>query len=190
MLAATVCAFGMAWNERASLASAPFAVHPEPLVRLAVARTIACDIDSADAVAIVAEVLVGLSVDVDDRVRDWAVFLLGTMLEVDTERVREALWARIDDVGTDFADEALVGLARHRDIRCSRVVADWLCRKEVGALVFEAAELLGARNGVGQRLRPQRCALDIDDTVAPVIGEHVAHQRRIGRGRQAATAVR
>lgn len=164
VLAATVWALGMAWNERASLASAALAGHPDPRVRLAVARTVSCDIDSADAVAIVVEVLIGLSVDVDENVRDWAVFGLGTMLEVDSDRVREALWARIDDVGTDVADEALVGLARRRDVRCSPVVADRLGRWEVGALVFEAAELLGDPRLL-DALRPWMSRLPDDDSV-------------------------
>ncbi len=63
------------------------------------------------------EMLLGLMVDDDADVRDWATFGLGSVREEDTPDIREALANRLDDPNAIVAGEALVGLARRGDQR-------------------------------------------------------------------------
>ena len=77
--------------------------------------------------------------DPDPGVRDWATFGLGSLLDVDTAEVREALLARVDDVGGDTAGEALVGLARRKDPRALDPINRWLASTDAGNLIVEAA---------------------------------------------------
>jgi HEAT repeat protein len=61
--------------------------------------------------------LIELSVDADEDVRDWATCGLGSMIDLDTPRIRAALCARLEDVDPVTRAEAFVGLARREDER-------------------------------------------------------------------------
>lgn len=71
------------------------------------------------------EALITLSADPDHTVRDWACFGLGHQLGspglpdgiVDTDAIREALAARIDDPDVETREEAITGLALRGDAR-------------------------------------------------------------------------
>jgi hypothetical protein len=67
--------------------------------------------------------LITLTRDADPDVRDWATFSLGTQGRADSEAVRDALAARLDDEGGDTRFEAAVGLARRGDPRALVEVA-------------------------------------------------------------------
>lgn len=117
--------------------------HPSEHVRLNVAFALASVAGDPPAAQAVVE-LIRLSSDVDPEVRDWATFAIGTLLkEIDSEPVRDALAARLDDPEGDSAGEALVGLARRRD---GRALAPLLARLDdhPGNLVIEAAAELSA----------------------------------------------
>lgn len=86
--------------------------HPDPDVRLAVAQGLSCQ---DDPVAIAT--LIALSGDSDREVRNWATFGLGSMTEVDSIPVREALFARVTERDEEISGEALVGLALRGDTR-------------------------------------------------------------------------
>jgi HEAT repeat protein len=87
----------------------------------------------------VVDALLGALEDPRAEVRDWAVFGLGVLRDVDTPRVREALLARLDDEGADTAGEAAVGLARRGDPRVLGPLLEKLADPLVGNLYVEAA---------------------------------------------------
>lgn len=99
-----------------------------------------CDEPDEDIVRRLAE----LTTDADLRVRDHACFVLGTqMRNVDTPEIREALYARLEDIDTDARCEALVGLAYRRDPRVLPFVRAALSRDDVWRLELIAAAALG-----------------------------------------------
>jgi HEAT repeat protein len=53
--------------------------------------------------------------DVDDEVREWATFELGTQCDVDTPEIRAALRKRLSDGYEEARNEAIWGVARRND---------------------------------------------------------------------------
>jgi HEAT repeat protein len=94
-----------------------------PAVRQSVAGALpimfAGDDMSADAV----EALITLTRDSDPEVRDWATFSLGNQGRADSDAIRDALAARLDDDEGDTRFEAAVGLARRGDPRALAAIA-------------------------------------------------------------------
>jgi HEAT repeat protein len=128
-----------AWNNEASLALLPFASHPDADVRLAVTRALPGGVDDPAAKDRVARALVQLTNDDSSQVRDWAVFGLGSILDVDTPEIREALRAHLFDSDLDTRLEALVGLAERRDPTILDLLRDELRGDTVERLVVDAA---------------------------------------------------
>jgi HEAT repeat protein len=87
-------------------------------------------------------VLIDLTRDADSDVRDWATFALGTLREMDTPAIRDALADRLADIDIDTRCEALVGLARHRDQRALPSLHRELSGESVSPLAVEAAGLI------------------------------------------------
>ena len=58
--------------------------------------------------------LLKLMTDVDDGVRNWATFAVGTQCDADTPDIRTALAANLTDADAEIRGEAMVGLARRR----------------------------------------------------------------------------
>lgn len=143
VVAEIIDALGCSWDEDANLAVLPYAGHPEPRVRLAVTQAIPGGTDSTAGQQLVADALIRLSRDDVDAIRDWATFGLGSILPIDNDEVRAALFARLTDSHEDVRDEAVAGIARRRDTRAVEIVAEFLAEETVGPLVFEAAEYLG-----------------------------------------------
>jgi len=109
--------------------------HTSPDVRHAVAYALGGRID-----ALSIQVLTALSNDPDDEVRDWATFGLGTLCELDTADVREALFARLSDCHSDVREEALLGLATRGDQRAVPHIISALKEGSPSHLILEAAE--------------------------------------------------
>ncbi|MBE9116337.1 hypothetical protein IQ249_10550 [Lusitaniella coriacea LEGE 07157] len=92
--------------------------------------------------------LIQLSSDPDFDVRNWATFGLGSLIEIDTPAIRDALWQRL--IQEDFNDsktyeiygEALVGLANRKDERIVEPLIKELTSDIVGELAIEAAEAM------------------------------------------------
>jgi HEAT repeat protein len=119
--------------------------NPDADIRRQVAADLPMIMDDSP-VASGVETLIALSADPEPRVRDWATFGLGTLTDADSEAVRRALWARIDDSCIDARDEAVVALARRRDDGVLPLVADLLAQSTAGTLIFEAAAHLADRS--------------------------------------------
>ncbi|MEW6471091.1 MAG: HEAT repeat domain-containing protein [Actinomycetota bacterium] len=90
----------------------------------------------------VTDALIRLAGDPDPGVRNWA-FGLGRLLEDDSRRIRETLWARTKDDDPDTREEAACGLARRHDPRAIPLIVELLDSGDVAVWVFEAAETLG-----------------------------------------------
>lgn len=92
--------------------------------------------------------LIKLSGDDHPQVRNWATFGLGSLLEVDTPEIREALYQRFlleDPTGEETAEiqgEALVGLASRQDERILPKLMEQLMSENLSVLEIEAAEKL------------------------------------------------
>lgn len=108
-----------------------FAHDPEVDVRSAVVSALS-GIDTTEAIA----TLIALSRDPNDHVRDWACFGLGHQLGspgmpggvVDTDEIREALAARLDDPDGEASEEAATGLALRGDVRGVERMLELLAR--------------------------------------------------------------
>ena len=68
------------------------------------------------------EALIGLCLDVDDDVRNWSTFGLGTQTTQDSPAIRDALLNRLDDPNDEIRDEAMYGLAARGDQRVLELV--------------------------------------------------------------------
>jgi HEAT repeat protein len=83
--------------------------------------------------------LIELMDDVDDKVRDWATFELGTQCDVDSPEIRDALRKRLGDSFKDARDEAIWGLAQRKDQQGLNMLMDrlseehWIAGDEMAA---------------------------------------------------------
>ncbi len=88
------------------------------------------------------DTLIDLSNDKVPSIRNWATFGIGSQIETDNDKIRKALWNRIDDKNQDTKLEAIVGLAHRNEIKVREVIKHELTDGEYGTLLFEAIELL------------------------------------------------
>jgi HEAT repeat protein len=157
--------------------------HPDATVRYGVAFALE-DFESPAALA----ARIALSRDIDCEVRDRATFGIGSVSELDSSEIREALRDRLGDPDIDVRSEAILGLARRKE---DAVVADLLPLLDASRPLpdhqRDALLLLAARTGdptlcrhverVAQRWRAQspnepfppdlrdacdRCAIQVD----------------------------
>ncbi|MCW5204098.1 HEAT repeat domain-containing protein [Desulfobulbus sp. US1] len=113
------------------------ALHEDPLVRFGVTFGLSCH-DDEQAIA----ALIQLSRDDDNDVRNWAMFALAAQTDMDGPDIREALAAGLQDPEVEIRGEALIGLARRKDVRVfAELVKEWALH-DVSILSIEAAEKL------------------------------------------------
>jgi hypothetical protein len=146
---------GVLWSVASSLSltSDPIAIpilarlagHRDEDIRMEVARGIAgCrTYEEGEDTLPICDVLLLLSEDVDCDVRDWATFGLGSQLDSDSPRLRNALVLRLEDGEGDTHWEAVVGLARRHDKRSFELVSNGLLAESVPLLAVQAAAWLG-----------------------------------------------
>jgi HEAT repeat protein len=138
VLAALVGAFGALGDQRALAPLVRLSPFPDPRVRGAVASALpGLTGDTEDPLAV--EALVALTGDDDEQVRDWACFGLGTQMSADSQQVRDALAARLDDPHDDTRAEAFMGLARRHDPRVVEPLLAALRRETIFTLEVDAA---------------------------------------------------
>ncbi|MFC4263853.1 hypothetical protein ACFOWM_13230 [Ferruginibacter yonginensis] len=92
------------------------------------------------------DTLIHLTNDKASHIRDWATFGIGTQIERDNKIIREALWSRVDDKHQDTKLEAIVGLAKRKDLRIKEVIKRELLDGEFGKLIFESIEELNDKD--------------------------------------------
>ena len=95
--------------------------HPDARVREGAADALAGRDDER-----VFEALIELTSDPEPGIRDWATFALGTLSPENTQALRDALAARLDDSDDDTRIEAVHGLALRGDVRALDAVLDLL----------------------------------------------------------------
>ena len=116
--------------------------HPDADVRYAVVHSLS-GLEDDRAVA----ALIELSADADRDVRNWATFGLGSLIDMDTPALREALVARLSEDDGEIRGEALVGLASRGDVRIIPVMLRELeignaASATGGTLLSEAGEAI------------------------------------------------
>jgi HEAT repeat protein len=83
--------------------------------------------------------LIELMDDADDKVRDWATFVLGTQCRVDSPGIRDAFRKRLTDSFEEVRDEAVWGLAQRKDPQGLKLLIDrlsaatWIAGDEMAA---------------------------------------------------------
>ena len=88
--------------------------------------------------------LLKLTSDSDTDVRDWAVFGLGVLGDVDSPEIREALFRCLQDASQNVREEAAVGLAKRQDQRLIPKLLEMLDEPGLTIRLAEAtADLLG-----------------------------------------------
>ncbi|PCJ63619.1 MAG: hypothetical protein COA58_15900 [Bacteroidetes bacterium] len=107
--------------------------HSFSYVRFELTRAIS-GLENEDAI----KTLIELSNDKHGDVRNWATFGLGTLLEIDSEEIRAALWNRINDTDFDTKSEAIAGLANRMDQGIKNVILSELNNGNYGTQLFEA----------------------------------------------------
>ena len=135
VVAGAAYAFGERHDPLAIPHLLPLMTHPDEEVRLGTVNGLSC-LDDARAIA----GLIELTRDTHPDVRDWATFGLGSLTEVDTPALREALLARTVDADADTRGEALVGLARRHDPRVVEPLMRELTGEYHGTYAAEAVE--------------------------------------------------
>jgi HEAT repeat protein len=150
VLIAVADALGRMWDPRCLEPLLTLVHHEDRAVRLAATQALngaMCNHETDEGLA----ALIRLTTDEDDRIRDWATFILANQA-ADSIDIREALWARIDDGGGETRGEALVGLARRKDPRARDQILQRLSDNP-GNLIVEAAAELGDPNLYPELLR-------------------------------------
>jgi HEAT repeat protein len=112
VLHSAILALQHADKQRAATHVIRFADHPNEEVRYAVAFALS-GADLREAVG----ALLKLAHDQDDDVRNWATFGLGQQSDADTPEIRQALAARLENPIEEVRYEAIIGLARRREVR-------------------------------------------------------------------------
>jgi HEAT repeat protein len=111
---------------------------PDPDVRLAVAFALGCFPNEPQSIT----GLMKLAMDSNIDVRDWAVFGLGVLGDLDSPEIREALLRCLNDSVDDVREEAAVGLGKRHDQRVIPKLQTMLRAPELNVRVAEAAAAL------------------------------------------------
>jgi HEAT repeat protein len=144
-LSSAIHALGHIGDARAVPTIAKYRDHSDSEIRFAVA----CASGGFGNEQLAGEVLLKLMQDEDSDVRDWATFGVGSLSDRDGPEIRETLFAALSDVNEDVVGEALVGLARRKDLRVLPTLFARLRRSEIDVLTVEAASwMLDLREAV------------------------------------------
>ncbi len=134
-LSSAIAALGHLDDERAVPLVAPFKQHTSAEVRFDVAFALG----SYPSHLLSVEILLELMGDEDEEVRDWATFGVGVLGGTDSPEVREALARALDDTCEEVREEALVGVAKRRDVRALTPLLEALEHESVTMRIIEAA---------------------------------------------------
>ena len=90
-------------------------------------------------------ILIKLSDDKSPKIRDWALFGLGTQIEIDNNEIREILFKHCFDKDDQSKQEAIKGLANRNDERVYKIILNELQSEDFGSLLFET--IMEIKNG-------------------------------------------
>lgn len=113
-LSSVIGALGHLENPSAIPLILPFSYHPDRDVRFDLAFALGCLAGDERTIS----TFIRLMTDKDSEVRDWATFGLGGLGGFDSPKIREALFKSLTDEDEDVREEAMVGLAKRKDLRC------------------------------------------------------------------------
>jgi hypothetical protein len=71
-------------------------------------------------------------------IRNWSTFGIGTLIELDSKEIRNALWKRSLDTDYETKSEAIVGLTNRKDEKIKSVIISELENGDYGTLLLEA----------------------------------------------------
>lgn len=131
-------ALGHIGNASAIPEIAARASHSSARVRFAVA----CALGNFPNGPLSVKVLLQLTRDSDNDVRDWATFGIGDLGDQDTSEIRERLFELLRDSDEDVCEEALVGLCKRGDQRALPKLFFLLQQPAQSSRVTESAEML------------------------------------------------
>lgn len=94
------------------------------------------------------ESLITLSSDKLNHIRDWTTFGLGTQIDEDNLKIRNALWKRVNDKHQKTKLEAILGLAKRKDNKIKPIIVQELLNGEYGIVLFEAIEEIGDKENL------------------------------------------
>ncbi len=137
VLAAVATALGHRGDPSAIPALAELKSHESEEVRYGVAFGLACHEDE-----LAISTLIELTGDSSDMVRDWATFAIASQSAADSEAIRAALLARVNDPDENIRAEAIIGLARRGHADCAKLVLKEFSRGIISSLLLEAAEII------------------------------------------------
>ncbi len=137
-LGSAIAALGHIDDGRAIPLIAHYADHPDETVRFNVACALGSFCNDPKSVA----VLLALTTDADEDVRDWAVFGVGVLGDVDSAEIRDILAERLLDSSEEVREEAMVGLAKRKDQRVLPALRSALKLKGDFVRPREAASLM------------------------------------------------
>lgn len=137
VLAHTMRAFGYRGSARALDVLLAHVGHPDQLVRFFVACSLpSCTVPDTEPQA--AAALIELAGDEDADVRDYALFGF-PQLQLDTEEIRQAMLACVEDEDDDVAGQALISLSFRRDERAIHPLIRYLQTGRTPGWAFCAA---------------------------------------------------
>jgi len=134
-LTSAVAALGHLENPSAHALIASFHSHSNSDVRWHVASALGCFPNEPLSVS----TLLKLMEDEDGDVRDWATFGLAVLGDCDSEQIRTALIRRLNDTDDDAREEAMVALAKRKDLRVLPCLLVFLEQENTTDRVIEAA---------------------------------------------------
>jgi HEAT repeats len=137
-LGSAISALGHLGNATAIAQILRYQDHPEKDVRFAVTFALGCFPNDPHSVG----GLLKLTSDSDADVRDWAIFGLGVLGDMDSTEIRGALLRCLDDVNEDVREEAAVGLGKRLDQRLLPKLRAMLEQPSLKVRVAEAAAAL------------------------------------------------
>lgn len=112
------------------------------------------------------DTLIHLSADKDTDIRNWSTFALGEQISRNNKAIRDALWARVDDEDEDTRLEAVMGLAKRKDLRVHAVIHKELTNGESGTLLFDTLIALGSPDFLPELKKLQKRSAK-DDSIHP-----------------------
>jgi len=138
VLGSGIAALGHLYNEAAIPVIVRYKDHPDQDVRFSVAFALG----NFPNEPLAAATLIPLTRDEDSDVRDWAVFGLGVLGDIDSAEIRDALLQRLLDPDEDVREEAAVGLGKRQDLRLLPTLRRMLQAPELKVRVAEAASAM------------------------------------------------